>query len=510
MSRTSKSIKNIMTAWVSQVILTLISFIARKIFIVFLNAEYLGVNGLFTSILTVLSLAELGLGPAMVFSLYKPLAEKDNSLCATLMNMYRKAYGIIGSVVLVIGIGITPFLHFFIKEIPNGIDNISIIYIMFVMNTAISYFYAYKRLAITASQNQHIIDSTHVIVKIVMNILQIIILACTKNYIIFLVIQIISTIGENIVLSRWADKHFSWIKSKDFISLTVEKKSEITHNVGAMIFHKVGGVIIDTIDNLLISKYFGLLFLGIYSNYLLVINGVRSFINPIFSGVVASIGDFGVQKNKNEQYKLYKTIQFINFWIVLFCTVCLYCLIDQFVGQLWLDKKYVMDLPVKIVIMINFYIEGMRKTVLTFKEALGLPWFDRYKPLIAAAVDLIFSLVLAQIMGVIGIFIGTTITHLAVNVWYESFVLYKHGFEKNIVPFIYTYIKQFIIMLLTIIVTFEVIELFDVEGMLGFVLNLIICMIVPNVIMIAFFWTKEEFKDIIQLAKGLFMKFKRK
>ncbi len=507
MSRTSKSIKNIIIACISQILLTVISFVARKIFIVFLSAEYLGVNGLFTSILTVLSLAELGLGPAMTFSLYKPLAEKDYSLCATLMRFYQKTYRIIGAVVLVAGFCITPFLSYFINDIPEGIENISIIYMMFVTNTAVSYFYAYKRLAITASQNQYIIDSVHVFSKVAMDVVQIIILIYTRNYLLFLTVQIISTVAENMVLSKWADNKFAWTTGiAGSKALPVDKKSEISRNVKAMIFHRVGGVVVDSIDNLLISKFFGLLFLGIYSNYLLIINGVNSFITPIFSGALASIGDFGVQKENDEKYKLYKNIQFINFWIVSFCTVSLFCLLDQFVGQIWLSGDYTMELPVKIVIVLNFYIMGMRKTVLTFKEALGLPWYDRYKPLLAALANLIFSIILAKTLGIIGVFIGTTIANLGVNVWFEAFVLFKHGFGKKFIYFIGTYVKQFMIVILLAIVTDAAIHVFDLNGIAGFLVNIVICLIVPNTIMLALFFRNNEFKYIKNLIPSILKK----
>lgn len=501
MSRTSKSIKNIVVAWISQILLVVISFVARKIFIVFLNTEYLGVNGLFTSILTVLSLAELGLGPAITFSLYKPLAEKDYSLCATLMWFYKKTYRIIGTLVFIVGVCITPFLQYLINDIPESIDNISIIYIMFVIDTAISYFYAYKRLAITASQNHYIIDSVHVFSRAVMNIVQIIILICTRNYFLFLTVQIISTIAENIVLSKWADKKFIWMTTVGSKVLPVNKKSEILRNVKAMIFHKVGGVVVDSIDNLLISKYFGLLFLGIYSNYFLIISGVNSFITPIFSGVLAGIGDFSVQKDNNEKYELYKNIQFINFWVVSFCTVCLFCLLDQFVGQIWLGENYVMDLPLKTVIVLNFYIVGMRKTILTFKEALGLPWYDRYKPLLAALSNLVFSIILAKTMGLIGVFIGTTIANLGVNVWYEALVLFRHGFEKSFIYFIEIYVKQFVIVVLITTVTNALTNSLAINGVIGFLENAVICLIVPNIIMLVFFFKHNEFKYI----KNLFL-----
>ena len=298
MSRTTKSFRNILVALFGQISITLIGFIARKVFILFLNAEYLGLNGLFSSILTVLSLAELGLGPAMIFSLYKPLADKDLQVCCALMRLYQKVYRIIGSAVFIIGVCITPFITILIDNVPDNITNIHLIYVLFVINSAISYFFSYKRSFITASQNQYVIDGTHTIMYLALNTLQIVVLALTGNYILFLVIQIMATLLENVILSFIVKKRYPWLDVKNNYEIPEKKKREINRNVKAMVLHRIGGIVTDAIDNILISKFYGLLFLGLYSNYLLVIKAIKSLIQTFFSSITANIVSKYTDTNK--------------------------------------------------------------------------------------------------------------------------------------------------------------------------------------------------------------------
>lgn len=505
MSRTSKSIRNIFVAAVGQIAIALTGFVARKIFIIFLNTEYLGLNGLFSSILTVLSLAELGLGPAMIFSLYKPLAENNTSICQSLMNLYQKAYLIIGFVVLIIGSCITPFITFFIKDIPENITGIHIIYIMFVINASISYFFSYKRSLIIASQNQYQIDFVHTIVYFLMNGLQILILAFTQNYYFFLGVQILFTFLENLILSQKVNNIYPWIKEKSTSSnIPLFIKKEIIRNIKAMIFHRIGGIVVDSTDRILIAKFFGLLFLGLYSNYLLIFNEIKSLILIFFTGITASVGDFGVSKTCEESYELYKKIQFINFWIVSFCSICLFVLINPFIKLIWLGSEYLISMNILIVMIINFYINNMRRTILTFKEAFGLPWYDRFKPLISAAVNLFFSILLANKFGIIGVFLGTTITELCVNVWFEAYVIFKHVFNKSIKIFFKKYIIQNIIFLLNITITYTICNLLPFTSLINFVFNSLICLSISNLIIYLFYHKSNEFKYILILIYEFF------
>lgn len=510
MSRTSKSILNIITAILGQIFIILIGFISRKIFILYLDAEYLGLNGLFSSILTVLSLTELGLGPAMIFSLYKPLAENDISICKALMGLYRKAYLIIGSIVLVVGWCITPFITYLIKDIPENISGIHYIYIMFVLNAAISYFYSYKRSLITASQNQYQINAVHTAVYFCMNILQIIVLLLTHNYYCFLGIQVLSTFAENIVLSVRVDKRFPWMKdNKEYNEIPAQIRNEIMRNVKAMIFHRFGGIVTDAIDNILISKFFGLLFLGLYSNYLVIFSAIKSVLQTFFSSITASIGDFGIQKSSEESYSLYRKIQFFNFWLISFCTICLFVLTNPFVETFWLGKEYLISGEILNVVLLNFYFENMRRTILTFKEAFGLPWHDRFKPLIGAIVNLFFSTVLAIKWGVIGVFIGTTITLLGVNVWIEAYVVFKYVFHKSFLSFLKEYVFQAMLFGITLLCTLRICNLLSFQPFLNFVFRGIICLFFPNVIYWIIYRQSKEFKYIISLVNKYFMPAKR-
>lgn len=511
MSRTTKSIKNIVVAIFCQIMIIIIGFVARKIFILFLSIEYLGLNDLFTSILTVLSLTDLGLGHAMIFSLYKPLADKDIPVCRALMSVYRKAYLIIGFVVLILGCGITPFITQLIKEIPPNVSGIHIIYVMFVINTSISYFFSYKRSLITASQNQYQINVVHIIIYFIMNSVQVLILVLTHNYYFFLCVQIIATFTENLVLSKKVMIMYPWLRENgEIIKIPQDILNTIVRNVKAMIFHRIGGIISDATDNLLISKFFGLLFLGIYSNYLLILNAIKGITQAFFSSITASIGDFGVQKSAEESFELYKKIQFFNYWLISFCSISLMMLINPFIEVVWLGKGYLISNSILIIVILNFYINNMRCTILTFKEAFGLPWYDRFKPLIGAIVNLFSSILLAKKWGVIGIFLGTTITQLSVNVWVEAYVVFKYGFHKSLFVFLKEYLLYNMIFLMNILITYAGCSLFSSFSISNFLIRCTFCLIIPNGIIYMIYHKTLEFQYILKLIMQYVPLYKRK
>ena len=484
--------------------MTVIGFFARKTFLLVLDAEYLGLSGLFSSVLTMLSLAELGIGPAMIFSLYKPLADHDIPVCKALMRLYKKAYLIIGSVILGIGLIVSPFITGLLKNIPEQINHIHFIFILFVVDTAISYFFSYKRSLIIASQSHYKIDSVHTVTYLLRNGCQIVILFLTENYIFYLFIQILSTACENLWLSKWVDRKYDWLADgKDAEALSKEIYLPIIRNVRAMIFHRIGGVVFDAIDNVLISRFFGVLFLGLYSNYLLVIDAVKKCVSSVFSAVSASIGDFGATEGAESSYTLYKRISFLNFWIALFCSTCIYVLLPPFI-ELFFGEEYKISHNIFIVIAINFYIECMRKTVLTFKESYGLPWYDRYKPIVGAIVNIITSVTLALRWGVIGVFIGTTITQLCVNVWVEAEVVFKHAFNKNVICFLKDYVLYAAIgFIISFFSQFICANVCFFSNFGNFALKCLICIWLSNTAILIIFHRTEEF----QYMRKIVMKY---
>ena len=493
MQRTSSSIKNLIFAFIGQAAGIVMNFIARVVFLRILTAEYLGLNGLFTNILSMLSLMELGVGTAMTFSLYKPLATSDKEKIKSLMNLYRKSYIIIGILVLVIGIGITPLLPYFIDEVPKINENINLIYILFVINTAISYFYSYKRSLISSDQKRYIATAYRYIFYCLLNIMQIIILLLTKNYIWYLITQIIFTFAENVAISKKADKLYPYLKEKNINKLEKEDTEKIKKNVVAMIGHKIGGIIVGGTDNIILSKFVGLVEVGIYSNYYLIINALNVIIGQVFTAITASVGNLVATTNKQKVYDIFKKVFFLDFWLYAFSSICLLVLFNRFI-TIWIGNEYLFSMDIVLILVINFYITGMRKAFLTFRDATGLYWADRYKPFAESIINIIASIILVKMLGTIGVFIGTFISTITTCFWVEPYILYKYEFGLSIIPFLKKYILYTILMIIAGIITVALCNLIKITGIIGFIINACICIIVINTIFLIFLHRTEEFK----------------
>lgn len=500
--RTKNSLKNLIYAFIGQFIGIIVSFIARIFFIKTLGKEYLGLNGLFTNILTMLSLFELGVGTAINFSLYKPLANKNKEKIKSLMNLYKKAYTIIGIVVFLVGITLIPFLPFFISEMPD-IDNITIIYILFVLNTAISYFFSYKRSLLISDQKRYIATIYRYLFYIILNVLQIIILLITKNYYLYLILQIVCTLLENIFISTYANKEYSYLKDKEIASLDADDKQNIKKNIKAMLFHKIGGIAVSATDNVIISKYVGLIYVGIYSNYYLIINALNTIISQIFNSTIASIGNFAVTESKKKLKELFNNTFFINFILYSFTSLCLIIILNDFI-TLWLSDEYIFDKKIVYIIIASYYLTGMRKAVITFKEALGLYWQDRYKAIIEAIINLVISILLVKKIGIIGVFLGTIISTISTCFYIEPIVLYKYGLNTSSKEYFIKYFKYTIIFLITSVLTCLLTNLvFTKYILLTLVLKIFICIFITAIIYFISFRNQNEFIYLKKLIKKI-------
>lgn len=505
MSRSKNSIKNVSYALVGQAFGLIVSFVSRIFFINILGKEYLGLNGLFSNILSVLSLAELGVGEAIIFGLYKPLAEKDEFKCKMLMQFYKKIYIVVGLLIFVLGILITPFLNVFIKEIPN-INGISLIYLLFVINTSVSYFFSYKRNLIIADQKKYYVTIYRYLFFFIVNLLQIIYLLLFKDYIGFLIIQIIFTVLENITISKKADLLYPYLKDKKSIPLDEESKRQIIVNTKALMMHKVGGVAVSATDNIILSSFVSVSAVGIYSNYFLVTNALNVITSQIFSSITASVGNLFAIGNKNNQYSVFKKIDFLCYWIQCFTAACLITLFNPFIS-LWLGKDYLFNFEIVLILVINYYIYGMRKSVVTFKEAAGLFTADKWKSIIEGIINLIVSIILVNKIGIVGVFVGTLISSLLTCVWIEPFALFKYGFK--IKPFAYfnNYIIRFFITSFICFINYKLAHIVIFSNVyFGFIYMLLISLVIPNIIMIIIFHKSEEFN----YYKNYFFKFLNK
>ena len=436
-SRTEHSARNTTAAVIGRVMAILLGYISRVVFTHTLSTDYVGINGLFTDILNVLALSELGVGTAITYALYKPISEKDIEKQKSLMQLYKSFYRIVAVIVCVAGLMVVPFMDILIKDQP-AVDHLILIYLMYLVNSVVSYLLIYKKTLIDAHQLSYITVLYQMFFQVLHNVLQIVVLLLTKNYILYLSMLIICTIAGNICISRKADKLYPYLKDKSVKPLPKEEKDSIYQNIRAMLMHKVGNVIVNNTDNLLLSALVGTLSVGRYSNYFLVIGSVRQVLNQVFQGITASVGNMGVEESKERIHKIFDASFFVGQWMYGLATICLYEAVDLFVS-ISFGEQYVFPVSVTLILCVNFYLTGMRQATLVFRDSMGLFRYDRYKALAEAAINLVASLLLGHFYGTLGVFLGTMISTVSTSLWVEPYVLYKYRLQTSSVPYFVRY-----------------------------------------------------------------------
>ena len=501
-SRTENSIINSAMSIVTQVLTVVLNFAVKTVFIKMLNDEYLGVNGLFTNIITMLSLADLGIGIAIPYSLYKPLANKDEHKINVLMNFYKKVYTIIGIAVLLIGLSLTPFLGLIIKDIPKNVPHLSLIYILFVIHSASSYFFVYKKFLIDSDQKGYITSRIIFTFSTLLSIIQIILLVTTKNYILFLLSSIILVIIQNIYISNKANKLYPFIKNKTDEKLEKEDMEGIKKNVSSLFIYKVGTVIMNGTDNIIISKFIGLIIVGFYSNYVLIINSITTVLNQIFNAITSSIGNLVVTTNKKRSKEVYDNLNFANFWLYALFGVCIIVLINPFIN-VWIGKKYVMGFSIVFLLVLNFYVLGMQSVTNSFRNAYGLFWIAKYRPIIMVIINIVISVVLVQFIGIEGVLIGTLISRLVTTAWLDPYIVHKYGFEISPKSYYIDYLKYLVIFIAISIILNYFVSMIAINNIFILILIAILVVIIVNVILILLFFKTSEFNYFYDKIKKI-------
>ena len=336
--RIKNSMKNIYINILTQIVITLLGFFSRKVFLDSLGIEYLGINGLLTNILSMLGLVEGGIGASIVYNLYKPLANNDKPKIIALVQLYKKIYSILAIGIFILGLSLYPFLGILMNEGGN-IPFISIIYIIFLIKNIISYLNAHKWSLINADQRGYILAKYNLLFNVITTISKVIILITTKNYILYLLIEAAIFIIQNIYNGKVVEKRYPYIKTKDKYIVEKEVKDNLIMNVKALFLHNIGGYCVFGTDNILISALINVKTVGLYSNYTMIISQVSSLLTPIINGIGASVGNLIATESKEKNYEIFKVANFISFWIYSFCSIALYNLINPFI--IWfLEKDY--------------------------------------------------------------------------------------------------------------------------------------------------------------------------
>ena len=506
MSRVDYVARNAKFAAISQIALVLANFLVRKVFVVTLGENYLGLSGLFTDILSMLSLAELGFGTSVVYSLYKPLAEGDAEKIKSLMRVFRLAYRCVGIFVLVAGTALTPFLEIFVSEMPAEIPLTEIrwIYVLNVVNSGASYFFIYRASLLFADQKKYVETIITTVAKLAAAALQIGILLLTKNYFLYLGIMIVATFGQNFMVSLQTDRMYPFLKDKTVKKLDSEDKHVLKRNVGANVFHKIGYVAVFSTDSILMAKFVSVAIVGVYSNYMLVRKALQNVIELFFVSISASMGNVNACETQEKKYEAYSHIYFFAAWLFGFVCICLMILYNPFI-ELWLGKDYLLSDVTVFVIVLNFYMYCMRIPVNNTKEAMGLFWNDRYKPIAEVLINLGASILLGRTMGILGVLLGTLISTATVPFWVEPYVLYRHGLKKKVRQYYLYYFGYLAVTVLAGGVTGLLCSLAP-AGIGGFILKMIFCAVVPNAVYVLVYFRTGEFAYFCGIALRMLRK----
>lgn len=474
MSRTRNTKLNIAGGMIQMLVSTILSFVSRKIFIMTLGANYLGLSGLFTNVLSVLSLAELGVGGAIVFSLYKPIAESDVTKMQALMSLYKKFYRIIGFVILGLGMALIPFLKYLVN-FEQGVDiNYYYIYILFLCNSVISYwFFAYRSSIISAAQKDHKLVKVNVVTSFSTIIIQIIILISLNGntaYYIYLLVPIILGIVKNLFIYNISKKMFPFLEEPCHTKLDDGELSVIKKNVYALAITKLSTTIYSSSDNLVISALIGTIYVGLYSNYTMITLTITQIVNIIFNNFRSSVGDLNATATTEHKYEVYKRILFINFWIYGFCTIAFFILLNPFIYLIF-GKEYIFNQWVTTIIALLFFIPGLNHTNTIYKDACGLFWQTRYRTLATAITNILISIFFAIIIPykqykIVGVFLGTIISYLVTIVPIDPRIVYRDVFEQKAAPYYMWLIKSIIIEFITMGIVWEyVLKLTGLHGL---------------------------------------------
>lgn len=500
--RTKNATRNILFGIILKVYQILIPFIMRTAMIYFMGIQYLGLNSLFTSVLQVLNLAELGVGSAMVFSMYKPIAIDDKTTICALMKLYKIYYRIIGLIIAIIGGILTPFIPKLINgDIPSGI-NIYILYLLNLGATVLSYWmFAYKNSILQAHQRTDVVSKVTLITNTMQYGLQIIVLWVIRNYYIFVLVALFTQVLTNIVTAYTANKLYPHYKAEG--DLPKENVKEINQRIRDLFTSKLGTVVYDSADTVVISAFLGLTSLAIYQNYFYIITALTGFISIIFSACTAGIGNSLVVETKEKNFNDLNKFTFIVCWITGFCSVCLLCMYQPFM-ELWVGKELMLNMSAVVCFVLYFFVRQINSLLNLYKDASGMWHEDKFRPLSAALTNLILNLILVQFIGIYGIILSTVISILVVGMPWLLHNLFTVVFEKErLRSFLGKMFTYCILTIIACIVTYFICSTINTSLWVTLALRGFICLIIPNMIFFLAYHKRNEFKQSVLLADNM-------
>lgn len=497
-SRTAQSAQNATAALINKIVNLILSFVTRRLFIDFIGIEYLGINGLFTEILGMLSLADLGFGSAMAYSFYKPIAENDKEKITQLITFYRKVYNVIALAIAIVGIALVPFLDVIVnvdKEIPY----LQVYYLVFLANTVVSYLFVYKSSIITASQKNYIVLKYQTWIIVAKVVLQLLAVVVTKNYLLYISVGIFTTLANNLLVSKKADELYPEIKERK--ELPKQEKKEIFSNLKSVFIYKISSTLLNSTDNTLMSMICGTVLVGYYANYRTITSNYNGFIAILFGSLTASIGNLVVKTSEKKRYEVFRVMQMVSFMIATFTIVEMYLLMEDFI-VIWLGTdSYLLDKFTLVAILLNLYLGSTLQPLWSYREATGLYRRTRYIMLITAIENVILSVILGKFFGVGGIILATFVSKITTYVWYEPVVLFKEYFNESVLKYLWENVVNIILMLVCGAIAVLCTRQFTEISITNWIIKAFIGAVIVIIVYLIRYAKTNEFKILLQKLK---------
>lgn len=498
-ARTKNTLRNIAFGSINRIINIILPFISRTVVLYVMGTQYLGLSSLFSSILSFLSLAELGIGGAMIYSMYKPIAENDFDMIRALLNLYRRLYRIIGMVILAMGVLLMPFLKVIVpEELPDNI-NLYLLYVIYLFNAVLSYWlFAYKNALLQAYQRDDINSKIASVITPASYVIMLVCLALTQNYYAYILWLPVFTVLTNLLRMALVNRSFPNMEPSGEVS--EELKHSILKKTVALIGTKLNTVVLNAADNLVMSAFLGLTVIAMYGNYYYIMSSIIGFLGIIYSSMTAGLGNSLQTDSLDTNYRNFEKFSFINSWLVGWCSVCLVCLYQPFM-EIWVGKDLMFPFYIVIEISVYFYVYQIRKIPVVYKDAAGIWWEDRYRPYVCMVVNVVLNIVLVQIIGVSGIILSTVFS-LIISIPWENYTIFRYVFFRSS----RTYYKKMLFSTFTMfiagIVTWWLCSLLG-NGIYAFLLRGFVCGVIPNGIFAIFNFKRAEFKDALRFVQRI-------
>lgn len=507
-SRTEYARSNIIHGCINKIVVLGLPFILRTIIFYSLGEQYLGLDSLFTSILQMLNLAELGFSSAVVFCMYKPIADNDTDTICALLNLYRTVYRIIGVVVFVAGLLVMPFLHLLIKdEVPADI-NIYVLYLVFVVNTVLGYLlYSYKSSILIANQRSDITSYINTIIIFIQNVIQAIVVLVLKNYYMYILLMPAFTIVNNLVIAYITTKHYPHYVCRG--KLSKDLLHELKLKISGLMISKLCVTSRNSMDNIIISSFAGLTQVAMYGNYYYIMAAVHSVLSMITKSISATVGNSIAVESREKNYRDMMKFVLLYSWVAGICTTCLLNLYQPFI-KIWVGERMQFPMSVVVAFAVYFFSLTLGDVRTIYMTGAGLWWEGRYRSIAEAVTNLVLNIVLGKLYGIMGVIIATIISILVINFGYGSHILFKYYFKNNKTKnYFALQIYSYIIVILSCVVTWFFCEKVSFEGIGGLICRALICVVGSNIIYLICYCKLPVFKESTMLVKQILKRKKK-